>query len=99
MGMLKDKDCKNSLKFLDGKLCKLITTTVRDNPRRQTAEELKDTASIYFENITAEEDYTKAVNTAFELAESIDNSAELVCGSLYLASDIRFYLDKIGFLK
>ena len=23
----------------------------------------------------------------------------LVCGSLYLASDIRFYLDKIGFIK
>ena len=93
MGMLKDKDCKNSLKFLDGKIFKLITTTVRDNPRRQTAEELKATASVYFGNITAEEDYTKAVNTALELAESIDNSAVLVCGSLYLASDIRFYLN------
>ena len=99
MGMLKDKDCKNSLKFLEGKIHKLITTTVRDNPRRQTAQELKDTAGVYFENVTAEEDYIKAVNTALEIAENTENSAVLVCGSLYLASDIRFYLDKIGFIK
>ena len=31
--------------------------------------------------------------------ETHEDSAVLVCGSLYLASDIRFYLDKIGFLK
>lgn len=99
MGMLKDKDCKNSLKFLEGKIHKLITTTVRDNPRRQTAQELKNTAGVYFENVTAEEDYIKAVNTALEIAENTENSAVLVCGSLYLASDIRFYLDKIGFIK
>ena len=34
-----------------------------------------------------------------EIAENTENSAVLVCGSLYLASDIRFYLDKIGFIK
>lgn len=99
MGMLKDKDCENSLKFLDGKIHKLITTTVKDNPRRQTAQELKDTAGIYFDNITAEEDYIKAVDLALELAENTENSAVLVCGSLYLASDIRFYMERIGFMK
>ena len=99
MGMLKDKDCKSSLRFLEGKLYKLITTTVKDNPRRQTAEELKETASVYFEDITAEENPLKAVDTALQLAEETDNSAVLVCGSLYLASDIRFYLERIGFLK
>ena len=99
MGMLKDKDCKSSLRFLEGKLYKLITTTVKDNPRRQTAEELKETASVYFEYITAEENPLKAVDTALQLAEETDNSAVLVCGSLYLASDIRFYLERIGFLK
>lgn len=99
MGMLRDKDCKNSLGFLDRKIYKLITTTVKDNPRRQTADELRDTASVYFDNITAEEDYMKAVDLALELAENTENSAVLVCGSLYLASDIRFYLEKIGFLK
>lgn len=94
MGMLKDKDCKNSLSYLKGKLYRLITTTVQDNPRRQTAEELKETAEAYFENIIAEEDFEKAVDLAVDTAEKIENSALLVCGSLYLASDIRNYLLK-----
>ena len=98
MGMLKDKDCANALKYLDGKLFKLITTTVADNPRRQTAEELKATAGAYFDNINAQENALKAVDTALELAGKVENSAVLVCGSLYLASDIRFYLQKIGLL-
>lgn len=96
MGMLKDKDCEQSLKYLDGKLHKLITTTVKDNPRRQTAQELAQTASKVFADITAEEDALKAVDMALDIAEKTENSAVLVCGSLYLASDIRFYLADKG---
>lgn len=98
MGMLKDKDCEHSLAFLNGKLFKLITTTVKDSPRRQSAEELKQTAGRFFEDITAQEDPFKAVDMALELAKNTENSAVLVCGSLYLASDIRFYLQReLGF--
>jgi len=89
MGMLKDKDCANSLKYLKGKISKLITTTVKDNPRRQTAEELKATAQLWFNNITAEESAEKAIKLALDLAKETENSAVLVCGSLYLASEIR----------
>lgn len=99
MGMLKDKDCKSSLKYLDGKLHKLITTTVKDSPRRQTAEELKKTASEYFSDIIAEEDALKATRLAIDTAEKTENGAVLVCGSLYLASDIRFYLKEIGIIE
>lgn len=89
MGMLKDKDCKNSLKYLEGKIDSLITTTVPDNPRRQTAKELRQSANSYFNDIIAEEDPLTALNTAISTAKSIKNSVVLVCGSLYLASFYR----------
>ena len=89
MGMLKDKDCANSLKYLQGKIYKLITTTVKDNPRRQTAEELKETAKSFFEDITAEESSVKATELALKAAKETSDSAILICGSLYLASEIR----------
>lgn len=96
MGMLKDKDCRNSLAFLSNKIHRLITTTVIESPRRQTAKELADAASEYFENIIEEEDAIVAVNTALKLAEGTEDSAVIVCGSLYLASQIRFYLRDSG---
>lgn len=100
MGMLRDKDCEHSLEFLKGKLFKLITTTVPDSPRRQSALELKQTAGRFFEDISAFEDPFRAVDTALELAKNTENSAVLVCGSLYLAADIRLYLtEKLGLGK
>lgn len=96
MGMLKDKDCRNSLAFLKNKIHRLITTTVIESPRRQTAKELAAAASEYFENIIVEEDAIIALNTALQLAEETEDSAVMVCGSLYLASQIRFYLKDNG---
>lgn len=92
MGMLKDKDCRKSLSILKGKFYKLITTTVIESPRRQTAAELAETAEEFFGSVTADENAISAVNKAIELALKTDNSAVLLCGSLYLASQIRFYL-------
>lgn len=89
MGMLKDKDCKNSIAFLKGKIHRLITTTVAESPRRQTAQELADTASAYFGDIIVEEDAVQAVSTALRIAQQTENSAVLLCGSLYLAAQVR----------
>ena len=94
MGMLKDKDSKTALAFLKGKLYKVITTQVNDNPRRLTAEELKAIAGEYFTDITAESDNEKAVNLAFDTADKTENPAILICGSLYLASEIREIITK-----
>ena len=92
MGMLKDKDCKSSLKALKGKLYKVITTQINDNPRKLSSEELKAIAGEYFCDITAESDVKTAVLKAVELANSTENPAVLVCGSLYLAAQIREFL-------
>ena len=95
MGMLKDKDSVSAIEYLRGKFCKVITTSVANSPRRQTAEELKTKAKDVFPDITACEDYKQAVDLALELAEQEENSVVLVCGSLYLASDIRVYLNEV----
>ncbi|MEE3449472.1 MAG: folylpolyglutamate synthase/dihydrofolate synthase family protein [Acutalibacteraceae bacterium] len=95
MGMLKDKDSGTAIEYLRGKFCKVITTSVANSPRRQTAEELKSKAKDVFTDITACEDYKQAVDLALEIAKQEQNSAVLVCGSLYLASDIRVYLSEI----
>ena len=46
MGMLKDKDSKTALEYLRGKLHKVITTQINDNPRKLTAEELKNIQTV-----------------------------------------------------
>ncbi|MDE7389328.1 MAG: bifunctional folylpolyglutamate synthase/dihydrofolate synthase [Lachnospiraceae bacterium] len=91
MGMLKDKDCRSALSVLKGKIYKLITTTVAESPRRQTAEELKETASEYFDNIVADENAVNAFKAALKFAEETKDSVVLVCGSLYLAAQLREY--------
>lgn len=91
MGMLKDKDCRSALSVLKGKIYKLITTTVAESPRRQTAEELKETASEYFDNIVADENAVNAFKASLKFAEETKDSVVLVCGSLYLAAQLREY--------
>jgi len=95
MGMLKDKDSVSAIRYLRGKFYKVITTSVANSPRRQTAEELKTKAKDVFPDITACEDYKQAVDLALGIAKQEENSAVLVCGSLYLASDIRVYLNEV----
>ena len=92
LGMLRDKDCLNAVSNLRGKLYKLFTTTVPDNPRRQTALELKDTISELGFDIEACEDPFEAADNALALARSIPDGVVLICGSLYLVSELRLYI-------
>ena len=89
MAMLRDKDSKTALKFLEGRLHKVITTQINDNPRRLTAEEMKSIAEEFFTDVTSQSDLRTAIEQAFCDARNTDDSAVLVCGSLYLASQVR----------
>ncbi len=89
MGMLRDKDSRTALGFLEGKLYKVITVQISDNPRRLTAQELENIVQDYFDDVTAEENVETAVISALELAKETENSVVLICGSLYLASEVR----------
>ena len=83
--MLKDKDVDTSVKMLAPMCKKMITVTI-DNPRSMSAEELKDKIMPYCADVTAVANSAEAFNTAKK--ELAKGDMLLVCGSLYLASEI-----------
>lgn len=87
MSMLKDKAVDDALSYLDGLFDKVYLVEI-DNPRKMSADELKQVADKYFDDVEICLDKKLAVNKAQDFAEAC-NGAVLVCGSLYLASEIR----------
>ena len=90
MGMLADKDIDSSIKLLDGVFETVYTVPV-DNPRAISSEELAEKCKGYFKNITSFDSAEKAFDGAFEDAEK-NGGAVVICGSLYLAGEIRPYI-------
>ena len=86
MGMLKDKDSNSSLEYLDG-LIDAVITLEPDNPRKCTSEDLAEKAVKFFDMVYPMDNFTEAINKALDMAG--DSGAVLVCGSLYLASQLR----------
>ncbi len=86
LGMLSDKDIQGSVSHLKGQLSSVICTEPL-NERKQSADKLKSIADNYFDNVIAVSDPHDALKKALSLAD--DNSAVLVCGSLYLVSELR----------
>lgn len=84
---MKDKEIENSLKLL-GENTKFIFTTVKDNPRAMSAEDLKERALGY--NVNGE--FFEEIGEAYERAKEIGDLT-VICGSLYLYKDLREYLD------
>lgn len=86
MGMLRDKDCQTVLKSLAPLFAALIAVTP-DNPRALPAGELAEKARPYCGDVTVEEDLSAAIGRSRQLAG--ENGAVVICGSLYLAGQIR----------
>lgn len=86
MGMLKDKDSNSSLEYLDG-LIDVVITLEPDNPRKQTADELALKAVKFFDVVYPLDDFGSAVDMALKRAGK--DGAVIICGSLYLASQLR----------
>lgn len=90
MGMMADKDISSSLDNLLPCFSEVIATTP-SNPRAMDSDSFaclvrkKGCASV------AEKEPCKAVDTAFERAVKL-HSAVVVCGSLYLAADVREHM-------
>ena len=90
MGMLADKDIDTSIKLLENTFCKIYTVPV-DNPRALDSNTLADKFKNFGFNATAFNSAEVAFDTAFEEAKKNDN-AIIICGSLYLAGEIRPYI-------
>lgn len=92
IGMMADKNVDAYLSCV-APLCRKITAcSVADNPRTMSADELCKLASQYCDNCVAVERAEDAVSLA--LAELNDYDCLLVCGSLYLAGEVRMKLKK-----
>lgn len=86
MGMLKDKDSNSSLEYLDG-LIDTVITLEPDNPRKQSSEDLAEKAVKFFDMVYPMDNFTEAIEKALDIAGN--DGVVLVCGSLYLASQLR----------
>ena len=83
IGMMKDKDVDGYLSIIAPHLNRIITTTP-DNPRSIPAEELKHLAQKYCKDVVAVDSSNEAVALAKQ-----DENFKLVCGSFYLAREVR----------
>lgn len=90
IGMLADKDSESSLNLLENSFEEVYTVPV-DNPRALTTGQLMQRCSRHFENVTMFESAQHAFDLAFNKAKAND-FAVVICGSLYLAGEIRPYI-------
>ncbi len=90
--MLKDKDVQTSLEYIKGMFSKVYTVNI-NNPRAMSAKELAEICSSYFDDSEACEESEYALKKAFDKART-EGTHLCVCGSLYLASQIRPYILK-----
>lgn len=82
IGMMADKDIEGYLSLVAPKCRKIITTTP-SNPRAISAEELKRFAEKYCDDVVAIDNPADAIK---------EKDITLVCGSFFLARDVRKYL-------
>lgn len=90
IGMLADKDIECSLKLLEDTFSTVFTVPV-NNPRTISAAALTQKCIKYFDDIKTFESPEHAFDVAYEQAQKSD-AAVVVCGSLYLAGEIRPYI-------
>ena len=86
VGMLADKDSAAALELV-GPLFQRVIAVTPDNPRALAAQELAKTASRFCPHSQAAESCAQALDLAF--ADLRPEDALIVCGSFYLAGEIR----------
>ena len=88
IGMLKDKDIDNSIKYIDGLFEQIITVDI-DNPRSEDRNVLKEILKKRNQNSFS----SKTLEEALKTAKNSKNNV-FICGSLYLISTARTLLIK-----
>lgn len=92
MGMLADKDSLTSSKYIEGLFDSAFTVPV-SNPRTRTTEDMAEILSKYIDNVTPCQSPYEGFDKAYSKAKE-DNSVLVICGSLYLAGELRPYILK-----
>ncbi len=86
MGMMADKDFHSAVGLI-AKECKCIITIPVDNPRAIDEVSLANVAREYCNEVYPMSDYDEALRKALDIAG--ENGAVIICGSFYMASDMR----------
>ncbi|MBQ2811634.1 MAG: bifunctional folylpolyglutamate synthase/dihydrofolate synthase, partial [Clostridia bacterium] len=93
IGMMADKNVESYLEKV-APLCSFVAaTTVADNPRAMSANELEEKAMKYCGNTVSFNSAAEAIEHANRIIADYD--CLLVCGSLYLAGEVRSRLKNI----
>ncbi|MDF2566749.1 MAG: bifunctional folylpolyglutamate synthase/dihydrofolate synthase [Oscillospiraceae bacterium] len=87
MGMMADKDYETAISLI-APLCDTVIAVDVSNPRALKPEILAQTASQYCSDVYAYYSQKQALKKALSLLDS-DESMIIICGSLYLAGDMR----------
>ena len=94
MGMMADKDCDSFLETTLPFVKRVITVTVKENPRTMSAEDLATLARKHCEDVLVANSYKEAIEIA---VQNLKEGPLFVFGSLYLAGGIRD--DLISYFK
>ena len=86
MGMMADKDSRTALSIL-APLFSAVRTLKPENPRSLSAEELAEEAAVWCEDSQPCQEGVQALAEAEKLAG--EDGAVIVCGSFYLAAEVR----------
>ncbi|MBR6790761.1 MAG: bifunctional folylpolyglutamate synthase/dihydrofolate synthase [Oscillospiraceae bacterium] len=87
VGMLADKDMPEALRELGLFTDHVIVTQVENTPRAADPEDIRALTVPHCRKVTLCPDFRKAVPLALQ-----DGNLTIVCGSLYLASDVRRWI-------
>ena len=90
MGMLADKDVDSAISLFDGLFEEVFTVPV-SNPRTLGSKELAEKYKPYCDSVNPFDNAEKAFDAALDRAVK-NCGAVLVCGSLYLAGELRPYI-------
>ena len=90
MGMLADKDVDSAISLFDGLFEEVFTVPV-SNPRTLGSKELAKKFKPYCDSVNPFDNAEKAFDAALDRAVK-NCGAVLVCGSLYLAGELRPYI-------
>lgn len=86
MGMMEDKDYRAAAENLAPLFASVLTVTPT-NPRALSAEKMAEEARKYCNDVCACESFKKALGAALDKIS--DGGVIIICGSLYLAGDMR----------
>ncbi len=92
MGMLGDKDSLTSSRYIEGLFGSAFTVPV-SNPRTRSAEDMAQILRNHIEDVTPCLTPFEGLDKALKKAKE-ENAALIICGSLYLAGEIRPYILK-----